>query len=261
MATVVAVRHDAGASIADVRTPAHDPGAVDVELSNVDASGAAIPGEWVVAPDAYGFLRPRLAQESDLTRVVRELLRNLKRQLVQNVGSTVSVDFDDTPEDGLRVIALATLPSVVVSGPTIREDRFHSTNVIHERMLPGPEVERRRPPLTVDLAFTITVASERTAELLNLMAAVATFLNRNRWLLLPRDPTFPDGEMVRWEMDPDGELRTDRPGRDDVRAFSWGFVVRGFDIDEGLPLERSRVVEEVELGSVSLDVPLGRKSR
>jgi hypothetical protein len=32
-----------------------------------------------------------------------------------------------------------------------------------------------------------------------------------------------------------------------VRAFTCGLVVRGFDVDEGLPLDRGKAVEEVEL--------------
>ncbi|NVJ28962.1 transcription factor, partial [Myxococcus sp. AM011] len=70
----------------------------------------------------------------------------------------------------------------------------------------GAELVRRRPAYTVDLAFTLTVASERTAELFNLMAAVATFLNRNRWLAMPRDAEDASRGTVRWEMDADGEV-------------------------------------------------------
>ena len=63
-------------------------------------------------------------------------------------------------------------------------------------------------PYTVDLAFTLTAASDRTVELLNLMAAVATFLDRSRWVELPRDPDDSDAGVVRWEMDPEGEFQT-----------------------------------------------------
>ena len=111
----------------------------------------------------------------------------------------------------------------------------------------GPELLRRRPPYTVDLIFTLTAASDRTIELLNLMAAVATFLNRNRWIELPRDPEDAASETVRWEIDPDGDFQTRLDGPSDVRAFSCGFVVRGFDIDEGLPLDLGKAVDETEL--------------
>jgi hypothetical protein len=52
---------------------------------------------------------------------------------------------------------------------------------------------------------------------------------------------------VRWELDADGEFRTQLAGKEDVRAFTCGFVVRGFDVDEGLPLDLGKRVTEPEL--------------
>jgi len=249
-AEVLAIREEAGVWLADVRTPAYAEGTVDVVLHNLDEDGVPVPGEEATLVDAYRFLRPRIVRESDLTRLVRTLLRELKRQVLANVSMTVSVDYDDTTIDGMNVVALSKLPSLALSGPRVVENRFFSTNEPHEDVVPGaggPELMRRRPPYTVDLAFTLTVASDRTVELLNLMVAVATFLNRNRWVELPRDPGVPDSESVRWEMDPEGELQTRLDGPDDVRAFTWGFVVRGFDIDEGLPADLGRAVAEAVL--------------
>jgi hypothetical protein len=249
-ASVLAVREAAGTSIADVRTPLHEAGTVDVELTNLDAAGAPVVGETVVLVAAYRFARATVAREADLTRAIRQLLRELKRQVLANVSATISVDYDDTVLDGLNVIAMAKVPSLVLSGPTLRPNRFYSANVPHEDVVAGssgPELARRKPPYTVDLVFTLTAASERTAELFNLMAAVATFLNRNRWLELPRDPADASRGVVRWELDADGEFRTQLAGKDDVRAFTCGFVVRGFDVDEGLPLDLGKLVADLRL--------------
>jgi hypothetical protein len=249
-APALAVREEAGTSIADVRTPPHEAGTVDVELTNLDAAGAPVVGETVVLVAAYRFARATVAREAELTRAIRQLLRELKRQVVANVSATVSVDYDDTVIDGLNVIAMARVPSLVLSGPTLRPNRFYSANVPHEDVVAGssgPELARRKPPYTVDLVFTLTAAAERTAELFNLMAAVATFLNRNRWLELPRDPADASRGVVRWEMDADGEFRTQLAGKDDVRAFTCGFVVRGFDVDEGLPLDLGKLVADPQL--------------
>ena len=244
------VRDEAGLRLVDLRTPVHAPGVVGVELQNLDAAGVPVPGESVVLVGAYRFARPTVAREADLTRVVRQLLRELKRQVLANVSATVSVDYDDTTLDGLNLIAMAKVPSLVLSGPTLRPNRFYSANVAHEDVvdgIAGPELARRKPPYTVDLVFTLTAASERTAELFNLMAVVATFLNRNRWLELQRDPADASRGSVRWELDADGEFRTQLAGKDDVRAFTCGFVVRGFDVDEGLPLDLGKRVTEPEL--------------
>ncbi len=224
-----------------VRTPEHEPGAVDIRL--VAAGGA------VVVASAYRFLRPRIVKEAGVTRLIRTLLRELKRQVIENVSLTVSVEFDDSFADGMDVIAMAQLPSLVLTGPRIIENRFYSSNEIREDVVvgpTGPEIVRRRPGYTADLEFGITGASDRAVELLNLMSAVVTFLNRNPWITMPRDPDHIQGGMIGWEMAPSGELRTSPDGstKDDVRAFTWGLVIRGFDIDEGLPFDVGRAVQD-----------------
>ena len=250
VATVLNVRTAGGESFADVRTPAHAPGAIDVLLRNLEPDGAPVPGEEATIPGAYRFLRAPIVREADLTRVVRGLLRELKRQVIENVSASVALDYDDTPSDGLNVVAMAKLPSLVLSGPRLVENRFFSTNEPREDAVTGPsgpELQRRRPPFTMDLGFTITAASDRTVELLNLLAATATFLNRNRWLELDRDPGDPSKGTVRWEMDPDGEVRTKLDGEGELRVFTCGLIVRGFDIDEGLPADVGKAVAETDL--------------
>lgn len=249
-AVVETLREEDGLSIADVRSPVHDPGTVDLTLTNLDEAGLPVPGESVTLPGAFRFLRPRLVRESDLTRLVRTLIQQLKRQVLANTSVTVSVDYDDTTADGLNVVAMAALPSLVLSGPRMRESRFYSTNVPFEDVVDGvsgPELRRRRPVFTVDLSFTITAASESTVELLNLMAAVATFLNRNRDIAMLRDPDQPELGEVQWEMEPDGDFRTNLRDQAGVRAFTCGFSVRGFDVDEGLPMDLGKAVVEAQL--------------
>lgn len=249
-ANVLSARQEAGPWLIDVRTPPHSDGVVDITLHNLDEYGQPTPGEQVIQPRAYRYQRPRIVHESDLTRLVRTLLHKLKRQIIENTSITVALDYDDTVTDNLSIIAIAELPSLVLSGPRMTENRFFASNEPHEEViagLTGPELRRRRPAFTVDLAFTITVASDRTVELLNLMAAVATFLNRNRWVEMARSATNPGAGTVRWEMDPEGEFRTRLDGPGDIRAFTCGFVVRGFDIDEGLPLELGKAVTETTL--------------
>jgi hypothetical protein len=254
LADIVSLGHTGRLTVAELRTPAHEAGTVDVELLNLDLSGQPIPGERAVLPLAYRFERPAIVREADLTRVIRQLLRELKRQVVANVSTSVSVDYDDSA-DGQSVIAMAKLPSLVLTGPTLRQNRFYSANEPHFDVVGTPmglQAVRRKPPLTVDLVFGLTVASSRTAELFNLMGSVATFLNRNRWLELPRDPSAPTRGTVRWELEADGDFRTQLASREDLRVFTCGFVVRGFDVDEGLPLDRNPFVERPELETEGL---------
>ncbi|MDF1524284.1 MAG: hypothetical protein P1P87_15890, partial [Trueperaceae bacterium] len=57
-------------------------------------------------------------------------------------------------------------------------------------------------------------------------------------------PARPEIGAVRWEMDPDGDFRTNLRGRDEIRVFTCGLVIRGFDIDEGLPMDLGKAVAD-----------------
>ncbi len=254
-AEVLFVGDDVGASFADVRTPTHAPGRVAVRVVNLDADGVPVPGEETVSPEAYRYERYDIVQESDLARMVRTLLQRLKAYLLANTSISVSVDYDDTVEDGLDLTAMASLPSLVLSGPRLAENRFYSENVLRETVVDGsagPEVVRNRPPYTADLSFTITVASDRTAELLNLMAAMATFLHQSRWLEMARDADNAAAGTVRWEMDPEGDFRAALDNPNDVRAFTCGLVIRGVDVADGLPIDIGRPVEQIDIFTEAL---------
>jgi hypothetical protein len=124
----------------------------------------------------------------------------------------------------------------------------------------GPELVRRKPPYTVDLVFTLTAASERTAELFNLMAAVATFLNRNRWLELPRDPNDAARGVARWELDADGEFRTQLGGRTTSAPSPAASSCAASTSTRGCPLDLGKRVTEPELhpAQPSQEVPRDR---
>ncbi len=246
-AEVLVIQKNGPVATVEVRAPALPPGVVSVTLENLDASGKPITGELVTIEGAFQYLRPRLAQEADVTRLVRKLLKELKKQILQNTSMAVAVDYDGTLIDGIQVAALSTLPAVVLSGPRLRPNRFYSTNEIQECLIrePTQNIVRCHPPFTVDLAFSITVASDHTVELLNLMAAVVTFVNRNPWIEMLRDPEDKSAGAVHWELDSEGEIRTHINDAEGVHAFSWGLIIRGFDIDEGMPFDISRAVGQM----------------
>ncbi|MFI5301710.1 MAG: IPT/TIG domain-containing protein [Polyangiales bacterium] len=244
-AVVVSVRPAGDTSIVELRTPPHAEGVVDVTLVNVGDAGTSVAGESTTAARAYTFRRPRIVRQSDLTRLDRALLRELKRQVIENVSLSVALDFGDESPSSPDGVPIAAFPSLVVTGPHIRENRVYSTNELREDFVvgqSGPEIRRSRPACTVDVEFALTGASDRAVELLNLTAALGTFFNRNRWIEMDRDPDEASRGVVRWELDALGELQTSLDGKDDVRSFSWGCVVRAFDLDEGLPFETAREV-------------------
>jgi hypothetical protein len=169
-----------------------------------------------------------LTVESDLTRLVRTLLQEIKRDVLANTSLTVSMDYLPLLPDCTDVVALSKLPCLVLSGPRMSVNRAYGSN----EPVPDSETTVRVGPLTMDLSFTLTGGANRTTELLNLMAQVGSFLNQHPWLEMPR---VPEGhEFVRWEMAPEGDFRVNLHGMDDVRVFQCGLVIRGFDLDPGI---------------------------
>lgn len=238
-------------------SPIGDAGTADVVVRNLDDDGSPIAGEEGALAGAFTYRLPALAAESDLARLVRTLLRELKRQVLPNVSLTVQTDFDAQTGDELHIAELASLPALVLVGPELREDRFYSLNQLPEVAGGAGTVLRRRVPYTVDLTFTIVGASDHTIELLNLMAATELFFHKNKFLEMARSAVNPLSGRVRYEMDfaPDGDLRvTSQPNESNVRSFSGSFAIRGFDLEDltGVPddavTEQTAPASEIVIG-------------
>lgn len=246
--------------------PPADAGPADIVVQNLDTTGAPIPGEAAAAPAAFTYVPQPLAVEADLTRLVRTLLQELKRQVLDNVVLTVHTDFDAGLGAELHMVHIARLPGLVLVGPELTENRFFSLNQLPEVAAGPGQFAQRRVPYTVDLGFTLVGVSDHTTELLNLMAATQLFFHRNPYLELDRDAADPTAGRVRYEMAVarDGDLKvTSQPNDSNVRSFSGRFVVRGFDLEDlaGAPGEgviaRGTVASDVVVPG---PVPLGAAS-
>lgn len=226
-----------------VLTPISDPGAVSVTVRNIDQAGVLVPGETVTAAGAFTYARPQLVTtpaggagslpETDLARCVRTLLRELRRQILDNVQTTTNTDF---AEDGTAEVAvLSKLPGIVLIGPALRENRFHSTNERRKVPQGGGLTLEMRPPYTVDLVFQLVGVDDNTITGLNLQHEVTAFFQRNKFLRMLRDPTVA-GDYVQFEMEiePDGDFdfNTPSPGNSNIRSFAGTFVIRGLDLDD-----------------------------
>lgn len=254
LAEVVSVHQAGAASVVDLRTPAHGDGVVDVELENLGRpDGLPVAGERVVLERAYRFLRPRLTHESHLTRLVRTLLRALKRDLLENALTRVSVDYADARQlEGVELVPVASLPALVLTPVELPENRTYSTNELRERVVvgpDGPEIVRDAPPRTVDVELRLTGSSDSTIELLNLLSAVASFVHRTKWIEMARDPEDPEAGTARWELRA-GPFRTMLDGPDGVGAFTVDLVVRAFDLADDRAFDRGAPVRDdsIEIG-------------
>lgn len=219
-----------------VFTRSYGEGTVDVTVRNLDDNGDPIPGEEVVVTNGYTFARVQLAIESVLTRLVRTLVQELRRQVIPNVSVSEHTEFDPDTGDLLSIAALATLPGLALAGPDLTPSRGEYQ--VHERQTrlnEAGEVEVLNAPDTNDLEFAITVVSDSKVELLNLQSLLKQFMERNPYLYMVRDPSDPSQGRVKWEMDwtPGTGLSTSRSLNEaNLRSFSGTLVVVGFDFEE-----------------------------
>lgn len=216
--------------------PAYGEGAVSVAVQNLDDDGAPIAGELVTQAGVYTFQRVQLAGQSDLTRLIRALLREFKAQTLPNVVSTTHTDYDPESGDLLNTTALAQLPGIALVGPELNQNRLYTSNQQKSYVVgSGPESVIRRAPYVVDVGFILIGQCRTHIEAINLMVVTVLWFERNKWLYLDRDPTESSKGQVRYPIDiPRGDdLKMDAaPNDSNIHSFSGHFIIRGFPIED-----------------------------
>lgn len=259
--------------------PPGDPGPVDVQVQNLDqTTGEPISGEVVVASGAFTYVRPIHTAEyqSDLTRVVRTLIRKMKAALLIEITDAVHTDYDETTGDELHVTKFASLPGITLVGPDLTENRFYSLNAepdfddtttLDDDEEPTQFV-KTRVPYTVDLNFRVVGVSNSKNELLNLVSNFTAFMHATKYLVMQKVDGDPTKGTVKYEFDfaPDGQpktgrVRTTEENNSNLRVFEAHIMIRGFDIEtifgvaagvSGAGVPRQAVKE---YGYVASDVP------
>lgn len=222
-----------------VTTPIHDPGAVAVTIQNLDADGVPIAGEDVLSPDAvYSFMRPTLTgepvNESDLQRLVRTLVLELRRQIVDGVTISENTDYDPDTGAEISVINVPSFPHIVLIGPTLKENRFYSVNDPPDFEDEDGNFVERKVPKTYDVFFNIIGVSNRRLEMLNLMHVTANFFRDNTELRMNLSATDPSKGYREFELDltEDGGFAANgKANNSNVQSFSGRCMIRGFDIE------------------------------
>lgn len=239
-----------------VLIPIHDFGTVDVSVRNVTDAGADIAGESATLADGFTYVAPRITHEyeSDLTRMVRTLIREIKRQvlpdrqetrdigdgegararLVQRVSLATHTDYDEETGTELRMAKLSELPGIVLRGPDLVENRFYSENENHDEESDGPagEVNTKRAARTCDLLFQVIGVTNNEAQSLNLMNAMTNFMRFNTTIAMLADPDDESKGMVEFELDfqQRGDFVTSPTvaNESNIRTFEGRILIRGF---------------------------------
>jgi hypothetical protein len=241
-------------------TPIGDAGARTVVLTNLDNAGDPITGESVTRTGANGFAfaRPSLAAESYLQYVVRALLQEWRRQVLENVSITTHTDFDADTADKLNTVAVAALPAIIFVGPQMVEDRFYSINV-KRYPVTNTGFNELSVPFTVDLFFDVILLADTEQELLNLAHHATRFVDRNDYLEVPLNFADPAAGTMSYEMDsaPSGEFTAmNLLNLSNVRQMSGRVIVRGVHLDEFDPVVgRSVAAVDITLAAGIVDTP------
>lgn len=246
--------------------PAYGEGSVNVVVMNLADSGVPLAGEVATFVNGLTYQRVQLGIESPVARVTRQLVRDMRQQIIANVATVQSSDFDLNTSDLLNIVDVATLPSLVIFGPSMVENRLFSVSGrVYSREV-GLENDRFNAPDTDDLIYSFVGVTEQKIEAINLEVLVRQFFRHNRWLTLDRDPANPYAGQLYYDLLLDETqgvgFNVTPDQKSNLRSFSGTFIVRGFDHEAlaGFPLsdrvERTHVVLPSE--STSLTNPTAK---
>jgi hypothetical protein len=246
-----------------VDKPNYGEGAVTLTFQNLDEAGIPIPGE-TASFAGFSYQRPQLSNEGIITRVTRYVLRQLRLQIIANVSLTNNTDFDTNADNMQQVTELASLPGLALIGPELTENMFYTANVGFSTTDIFGDVTRFRAPYTVDARYTIVGVSNSMLELLNLMTVTQQFFERNKYLIVPVDPSNLSLGTISYELDMvegDDMKVFGSPNESNIRAFSGNILVRGVDIGgvagfaSDTAEDRNRPVTELCSGLVIEQIP------
>jgi hypothetical protein len=159
-------------------------GAVDVVLSNLDSNGDVIPGETVTVANGFTYKAPTF-YESHLALTAKMLLREMRRQIISEVVVRRHTDY--LASGGVRV-ELPSLPGIALVGPTIVKS-ITAANNVGQKIQGERFLIKKRPPLYVDLQFSVVGGASKTEHLLSLLESVLAFFHKNKYLSVDKDPT------------------------------------------------------------------------
>lgn len=216
------------------RTPKLPPGSYSVVISNLNNAGAVIAGETATLANGVTTARPDLASASDLQRVVRELLQQLKLQIIENVVLTKSIDYDSSPGGVTFDLAdVASLPAIVLTGPRLERNRTYLDDTRPQTQdAGGARFRLYRTPDTFDLVFRILGVTDNQMQALNLQAALVEFFSANDFVSVLRDPSDSSKGTADYELWLEGELAAvQTPNKSNLRAFTADCRIRGFNFE------------------------------
>lgn len=231
-------------------TPAVDPGAVDVVVTNLDAPGGdPVPGESATEADGYEYKRPDLTVTTNFTHVLTKVIEWLARDVIANVLRLTHTEYDAATGDAKSIAEHAKLPVLVLVGPRCVRDEVYGVSG-NESEQDDPDSPTTfasyRAPLRWDMEFEVVAAARTDRELFNLAHHASVALEITPELPVLSDPSDPASDVVRYDLDllEPFDMSAQRPMTSDVRSATARFVVRGVTVSDGETLEAGPVLQQ-----------------
>lgn len=184
----------------------------DITLVNLSAAGGVQPGTHTRWTDT---LTRNGASDGErrIGRLVRTLARDLRQFAAPAARLALATDLD--APGAVRMVPISDGPALTLGGPRLTVARAAAPGAPLIETIVTTDGLGRRPveaPVSADLTFTITGTARGATELLSLMAAVATFIARTRWLELRAFPHNPASPLLRWDLDAETALTAEVTG-------------------------------------------------
>lgn len=238
-------------------TPPGEVGTADLTIENIGAGGAPVEGTTVA--DAFTYTRPDLQTNRDLSAspdsallvVTRQLVKELRRTVIENVQYDMHPEYVDAESAALGIEKQAVAPSLKIVGPTVTEDPFYRINgrFAIETLAGAPggaEFLAYTQPVTVRMEFQFVGVGRTKGEAVNLWNALTLFFDRTPDLEIPLDGEDKANGTISFEINPDWDQRGEfqSTNRQGFYQFSGAFSVRGIQT-VSRPLCESRGADDL----------------
>lgn len=206
--------------------------AVDVVVKNLDDDGDPIAGEEATLAAAFTYKHPDLTVNANVDWITRNLLRTLRRNLIDNVAISASPDFSSLPLT--QVTYVSGLPAVALDGPTVKENKALRDNEFRVEDHPVSGKTRKNAPFTADLLYDILLIGRNKVEAQNLKEAALSYFHRRPIFIFPAGPSDPtELECMLWV---EGNWTPTDNEQDQTYSYSNTIRLQGIQIDDSFGL-------------------------
>lgn len=212
--------------------PEHDPGTgITLTVYNLDINGD-FTSEIGSLSGGVAYARADLSVKDDLERISLALMRTVKRLVIENVMITESVDYTSDPSaPSFQIVDTAKLPTIVLTGPMLEENKFYDQQVPIEQVSPTAW-KRRRHLQTSDMVFKVAGYDSSYLRTSRLQALMTKAMESHNTITVERDADDPSKGKITYQLDAADFTMAGSPNNSDVRMFTGELRIVGVTFED-----------------------------